>query len=107
MERTEIRKLFENTSQYTEGEQTVCGWVRTIRLSKTFGFIELNDGSCFQNLQVVFDDQLPNFPEISKLNVGSSLIVKGNLVETPQAKQPFEIKATSIEIEGTSTPDYP
>lgn len=107
MERTEIRKLYENTSQYTDTEQTVCGWVRTIRLSKTFGFIELNDGSCFQNLQVVFDDQLPNFVEISKLNVGSSLIVRGNLVETPQAKQPFEIKATSVEIEGASAPDYP
>lgn len=107
MERTEIRKLFENTSQYTKGEQTVCGWVRTIRLSKTFGFIELNDGSYFQNLQVVFDDQLPNFNEISKLNIGSSLVVKGNLVETPEAKQPFEIKATSITVEGTSTPDYP
>lgn len=107
MERTEIRKLYENPSLYTEGEQTVCGWVRTIRLSKTFGFIELNDGSCFRNLQVVFDDRLPNFEEISKLNVGSSLVVKGNLVETPQAKQPFEIKATSVEIEGASTPDYP
>jgi len=107
MERTEISKLYENTSQYTNGEQTVCGWVRTIRLSKTFGFIELNDGSCFQNLQVVFDDQLPNFNEISKLNVGSSLIIKGNLVETPQAKQPFEIKETSIEVEGASTPEYP
>ncbi|NLM09653.1 MAG: asparagine--tRNA ligase [Clostridiaceae bacterium] len=107
MERTEISKLFENTSQYIGQEQTVCGWVRTIRLSKTFGFIELNDGSCFQNLQVVFDEQLPNFHEISKLNVGSSLEVKGNVVETPQAKQPFEIKATSITIEGASVPDYP
>jgi len=107
MERTEIKKLYENPSQYMEGEQTVCGWVRTIRLSKTFGFIELNDGSCFQNLQIVFDDTLPNFSEISKLNVGSSLVVRGNLVETPQAKQPFEIKATSVEIEGASGPEYP
>lgn len=107
MERTEIRKLYENTSQYTEGEHTVCGWVRTIRLSKTFGFIELNDGSCFRNLQVVFDDQLPNFNEISRLNVGSSLVVKGNIVETPQTQQPFEIKATSIAVEGASAPDYP
>lgn len=107
MERTEINKLYENSSQYINGEQTVCGWVRTIRLSKTFGFIELNDGSCFQNLQVVFDDQLSNFNEVSKLNVGSSLQVKGILVETPQAKQPFEIKATSITVEGASAPDYP
>ncbi len=107
MERTEIRKLYEDPSRYTVSEQTVCGWVRTIRLSKTFGFIELNDGSCLQNLQIVFDDQLPNFMEVSKLNVGSSLVVKGNLVLTPQAKQPFEIKATSVTVEGTSTPEYP
>lgn len=107
MKRTEIKKLYENTSRYLQDEQTVCGWIRTIRLSKTFGFIELNDGSCLQNLQIVFDDTLPNFGEIAKLNVGSSLVVRGNLVETPQAKQPFEIKATSIEIEGASTPEYP
>lgn len=107
MKRTEIKKLYENTSRYLQDEQTVCGWIRTIRLSKTFGFIELNDGSCLQNLQIVFDDTLPNFNEIAKLNVGSSLVVRGNLVETPQAKQPFEIKATSIEIEGASTPEYP
>jgi len=107
MKRTEIKKLYENTSRYLQDEQTVCGWIRTIRLSKTFGFIELNDGSCLQNLQIVFDDTLPNFDEIAKLNVGSSLVVRGNLVETPQAKQPFEIKATSIEIEGASTPEYP
>lgn len=107
MDRVEIRHFFRNTGAYAEHEQFVCGWVRTIRVSKTFGFIELNDGSCFQNLQVVFEETLPNFTEISKLNVGSSLRVKGILVETPQAKQPFEIKATEITVEGASTPEYP
>lgn len=107
MKRTEISALFNDTEQYIDSEQTICGWIRTLRQSKTFGFIELNDGSCFQNLQIVFDDNLPNFNEISKLNIGSSLQVKGNLVETPQAKQPFEIKATSITVEGMSAPDYP
>lgn len=107
MKRTEISALFNDTEQYIDSEQTICGWIRTLRQSKTFGFIELNDGSCFQNLQIVFDDNLPNFNEISKLNIGSSLQVKGNLVETPQAKQPFEIKATSIMVEGMSAPDYP
>lgn len=107
MKRIEISTLFKDTKQYSKDEQTICGWVRTLRLSKTFGFIELNDGSCFQNLQIVFDDSLANFNEISKLNIGSSLQVKGNLVETPQAKQPFEIKATSITVEGMSDSDYP
>ncbi len=107
MERIEIRHLFKNTSEYTGDQQVVCGWVRTLRVSKSFGFIELNDGSCFQNLQVVFEDTLSNFDEISRLNVGSSLQIKGTVVLTPEAKQPFEIKASSIEIEGTSTPDFP
>jgi asparaginyl-tRNA synthetase len=107
MERIEIRHLYKNTSEYTGNQQVVCGWVRTLRMSKAFGFIELNDGSCFQNLQVVFDDTLPNFDEISRLNVGSSLQVRGDVVLTPEAKQPFEIKASSITIEGASTPDYP
>jgi asparaginyl-tRNA synthetase len=107
MERIEIRLLFKNTSEYTANEQVVCGWVRTLRVSKSFGFIELNDGSCFQNLQVVFEDTLPNFDETSRLNVGSSLQIKGTVVLTPEAKQPFEVKASSIAIEGTSTPDFP
>ncbi|MBP7177338.1 MAG: asparagine--tRNA ligase [Thermoclostridium sp.] len=107
MERIEVRQLFKNISEYTSNQQVICGWVRTLRASKSFGFIELNDGSCFQNLQVVFEDTLPNFDEISRLNVGSSLQIQGNVVLTPQAKQPFEIKATSIVVEGTSTPDFP
>ncbi len=107
MERIEVRQLFKNISDYTGNQLVVCGWVRTLRVSKSFGFIELNDGSCFQNLQVVFEDSLPNFGEISRLSVGSSLRIQGNVVLTPEAKQPFEIKATSIGVEGTSTPDFP
>lgn len=107
MDRVEIRHLYERTSDYANKELFVCGWVRTIRSSKAFGFIELNDGSCFKNLQVVFENSLSNFDEISKLNIGSSLKIKGVLVETPEAKQPFEIKATSVDVEGTSTPEYP
>ncbi|NLY19084.1 MAG: asparagine--tRNA ligase [Clostridiaceae bacterium] len=107
MDRVEIRHLYERASDYANKELFVCGWVRTIRASKAFGFIELNDGSCFKNLQIVFENNLSNFDEISKLNVGSSLKVKGILVETPEAKQPFEIKATSVVVEGTSSPEYP
>ncbi len=107
MDRVEIRRLFKDTSEYVKQEQFICGWVRTIRVSKAFGFIELNDGSCFQNLQIVFENALPNFDEISRLNVGSSIHVTGILVETPEAKQPFEVKATKIGIEGASTPEYP
>lgn len=107
MERIEIRKLNASYQDLVDQEVKVCGWVRTIRDTKTFGFIEINDGSFFKNLQIVFDDTLPNFHDIAKLNVGSALIVTGRVVETPQAKQPFEIKATAIEIEGTSTPEYP
>lgn len=87
---------------------TLGGWIRTMRVSKNFGFIELNDGSFFKNIQIVFEaDALSNYAEITKLGVGAAIIVKGLLVETPEAKQPFEVKAQEIAIEGTSTPDYP
>ncbi|WP_317367616.1 asparagine--tRNA ligase [uncultured Tyzzerella sp.] len=104
---TEIKQIFKETKKHTENEITVCGWVKTIRSSKTFGFIELNDGSFFKGVQVVFDDSLSNFEKIEKLGVGASLVVKGNLIETPENKQPFEIKATSINIEGEAPSDYP
>ena len=104
---TEIRELFKNTKEYTKDKITVCGWVRTIRSSKTFGFIELNDGTFFKSVQVVFDDKLKNFSEIEKLGVGASLVIEGQLIETPENKQPFEIKASNIEIEGISPSDYP
>ena len=107
MERTEIKKLNQSYKELEGKEVLVCGWVRSIRDTKTFGFIELNDGSYFKNLQVVYDDSLDNFTEISKLNVGSAIRVRGYVVETPQAKQPYEVKATAVEIEGASSPDYP
>ena len=108
MERLMIKDLFVGGAQYDGKIVTVCGWAKTIRDSKVFGFIELNDGSCFKSVQVVFEQgRITNFEEIAKLNVGSAIVVKGKVVLTPQMKQPFEIKADSIEIEGKSTPDYP
>ena len=108
MERLEIKKLYSSAADYADQTVTVCGWVKTIRSSKSLGFIELNDGSNFGNLQVVFEDnKLNNFKEITKLNVGSALVVTGVVVLTPDAKQPFEIHAEEISIEGTSTSDYP
>ena len=108
MQRVEIKKLYRQTKDYAGKEITVAGWIRNIRDSKVFGFIELNDGSFFKGVQVVVEaDKLDNFESVIKLNIGSSIIVKGILVETPEAKQPFEVKATAVEISGTSTPDYP
>ena len=108
MDLTTVKSIYRNTAEYANKEVTLGGWIRTMRVSKNFGFIELNDGSFFKNIQIVFEaDKLKNYEEISKQNVGAALIVKGLLVETPEAKQPFEIKAAAIEVEGTSTPDYP
>ena len=108
MKRLLIKDLFTNSADYAGKQVTVCGWAKTIRDSKVFGFIELNDGSCFKSLQIVFEQgQIDNFQEIAKLNVGSALVVHGVVVLTPQNKQPLEVKATQIEIEGRSTADYP
>ena len=108
MEKIKIAAIFADSEQLGGQEITVCGWARTIRDMKTFGFIELNDGSCFKNLQVVMDaNVLDNYKEIASQNVGAALIVKGTLVLTPDAKQPFELKAETVEVEGASTPDYP
>lgn len=107
MDLVSIKELYRNREQYLEKEVTVGGWVRSLRDSKTFGFIVINDGTFFEPLQVVYADRLSNFAEISKLNVGAALIIKGKLVATPQAKQPFEIQAEEIAVEGMSTPDYP
>ena len=108
MKRTEIKKLFGAAESYVDAPVTVCGWVKTIRDSKSIGFIELNDGSSFKNLQVILEaDKLSNFAEIVKLNVGSALVVHGQVVLTPNAKQPLEVHAESVEVEGLSTPDYP
>ena len=103
-----IKELFKTYEELSDKEISVCGWVRTIRTSKTFGFIEVNDGSFFKNIQIVFEEEkLSNYEKIAKLSVGSSLRIKGILVVTPDSKQPFEIKATEILVEGESTPDYP
>lgn len=107
MERIEIKKLNETHKDLEGKEVLVCGWIRSIRDTKSFGFIEINDGSFFKNLQVVFDNSLDNFTEIARLNIGSAIRVSGYVVETPQAKQPYEIKATAVEIEGLSSPEYP
>lgn len=108
MVRTEIKRLFADVASYEASPVTVCGWVKTIRNSKALGFIELNDGSCFKNLQVVFEDNnINHFKEVCKYNVGSALVVTGNIVVTPDAKQPFELHATEILLEGASTGDYP
>ena len=108
MDLTTVKSIYRSTAEFANKEVSIGGWIRTMRVSKNFGFIELNDGSFFKNIQVVFEaDKVSNYEEITKQNVGAALIVKGLLVETPEAKQPFEIKATEIEVEGTSTPDYP
>lgn len=107
MKDTTVKQLYRQEGHFINQALNVSGWVRTVRASKNFGFIEINDGSFFKTIQVVFDDKLSNFNEISKLSVGSSIRVKGTVVESPGAKQPFEIKAECIEIEGLSTPDYP
>ncbi len=107
MELTIIKDLYRDTDKYIGKEIEVGGWIRSIRDSKTFGFIVLNDGTFFETLQIVYHDAMENFAEISKLNVGAAIIVKGTLVATPEAKQPFEIQASEIVVEGTSAPDYP
>ena len=107
MELVNIRELFREKEQYLDKEVTVGGWVRSIRGSKNFGFIVVNDGTFFEPLQVVYHDALPNFAEVDKLNVGAAIIVRGKLVETPNAKQPFEIQAEEVTVEGESAPDYP
>ncbi|NLP35402.1 MAG: asparagine--tRNA ligase [Clostridiales bacterium] len=107
MELIDIRELYRNKDQYIGKKVRVGGWVRSIRDSKSFGFIVLHDGTYFESLQIVYHDTMDNFATISKLNVGSALVVYGELVATPQAKQPFEIQAEEIVIEGASTPEYP
>lgn len=107
MKLTTVKEIYRNKETFLDKEITVGGWVRSVRDSKTFGFIVLHDGTFFETLQIVYHDQMENFAEISKLNVGAAIVVKGTLVATPQAKQPFEIQATEIEVEGMSAPDYP
>ncbi|MBD9184784.1 MAG: asparagine--tRNA ligase [Clostridiales bacterium] len=107
MELISVRDLFKHTEDYAGKTVTVGGWVRSIRASKQFGFIVLGDGTFFNPVQVVYHDNMENFQQISKTNVGAALIVSGELVLTPDAKQPFEIQAESVTVEGASTGDYP
>ena len=107
MELISVRELFRNTEKYAGQEVEVGGWVRNRRGSKQFGFIVLNDGTYFTPVQVVYNDTIENFQEISKINIGAALIVKGTLVMTPDAKQPFEIQASTVTVEGPSTGDFP
>ena len=102
-----IKDLYRNTENYIEKSVKVSGWVKTVRDSKTFGFIEINDGSFFKNVQVVFTDKLSNFEDVKKLSISSSIIVSGTLVKTENAKQPFEIQADTVEIFNQADSDYP
>ena len=103
---TTIRELYKNPDKYIDQKVVIGGWIRNLRDSKTFGFLVINDGTYFQPLQVVYSDKMENFSTISHQNVGAAIIARGTLVATPKAKQPFEIQADSVDIEGASTPDY-
>jgi asparaginyl-tRNA synthetase len=108
MERTEIKSIYDNSAAFGDKKVTVYGWVKTIRDSKAIGFAEINDGSCFKGIQIVFEsEKLANYKDIVKVNVGAALKVTGTLLLTPNANQPFEINADEISIEAVSTPDYP
>ena len=108
MKRTEIKQFYAAAADYADQTVTVAGWIRTLRDSKVIGFIELNDGSTVKSLQIVMErEKLANYDEVAKQNVGAAFIVKGILTLTPEAKQPFELKATDIQVEGVSAPDYP
>ena len=107
MKLTTIRELYRDTEAYLDKEITVGGWVRSVRDSKSFGFLVLHDGSFFETLQIVYHDTMENFAQVSRLNVGAAVIVKGTLVATPQAKQPFEIQDVEVTLEGASAPEYP
>ncbi len=107
MKLVEIKELFENREEYFDKEVTVGGWIRSNRDSKTFGFLVISDGTCFQTLQIVYGEGVSSFSEIAKLNVGTAVIVTGILASTPEAKQPFEIQAKSVKVEGIAPPEYP
>ncbi len=102
-----VKEIYRETQKYSDQTIQISGWIRTLRASKAFGFVEINDGSFFKNIQVVFEEDLENFKEISKLSISTSIVVEGKLVITPGAKQPFEIKATKITVEGESSSEYP
>ena len=108
MKRTEIKKIFEAADSFSEADITVCGWVRSVRAGKNTAFITINDGSCFESLQIVADRQaVADYDSISHINTGAALSIKGKLILTPDAKQPFEVHAAEINVEGASSADYP
>lgn len=108
MKKNCIASFYKLVDDYANSKVKICGWVKTIRASKNIGFIEINDGSCFKNLQVIFEDaKLNNFKDITKLNVGSAITVTGTLIKTPESKQPFELNAECVIVNGESSPDYP
>lgn len=102
-----VKELFAKPAEYIDNPVMISGWIRTVRVSKNFGFLEVNDGSAFTNVQIVFEDNLSNFDEVAKISIGSSLVVQGKFVESVGAKQPYEIKAENVEIVGMATPDNP
>ena len=105
MELISVRELYKNTAKYADQSIEIGGWVRNRRPSKQFGFIMLNDGTYFNPVQIVYNDTIENFQEISKINIGAALIIKGTVVLTPDSKQPFEIQAETVTVEGPSTGD--
>ena len=108
MEKVVVKDLYRQSESFGGKSISVSGWIRTMRVSKNFGFIELNDGSFFNSLQIVFENEtMDNFEQISKLNIGASICVEGELIMTPEAKQPFELRSAKIMVLGESTPDYP
>ena len=107
MKRTKIKELFRNTSEFASKDVTVCAWVRTNRSQAQFGFLNINDGSFFENLQVVYEQGIENFDDISKIRVGMSVKVVGTVVLTPENQQPFEVKAKSVEVLGDCPESYP
>ena len=107
MDLISVRELHKNTAAYAGKKVSIGGWIKNLRASKNFGFLVLSDGTFFEPVQVVISDKMENFAAISKLNIGAAVLVDGTLVETPDAKQPFEIQAETVAVEGPSTPDYP
>lgn len=106
-EKVKVKNIYENYNEMDKKEVVVCGWIRNLRNSKVIGFVELNDGSFFKPVQIILEENLENFSDVISLNLGSSIIVRGEVKVTPEAKQPFEIVAKEVEISGKSTPDYP
>ena len=107
MDLISCRELHKNTARYAGQKITLGGWIKNLRASKNFGFLVLSDGTFFEPVQIVINDGMENFASVSKLNIGAAVIVTGTLVETPGAKQRFEVQAETVEVEGPSTPDYP